>query len=214
MNKPHRNNSDFQLRYFLAGGCHTPDGAWMLMYDHKIDIETKIQHTIAQKIRRDALIAERKDFIAQNSNMPGSAIAFAVADAQATIIEASSVIKAADLNLQAAQNELDTINQIMAELEPLRKYKDLPLLDANEAAQRDEWLGELKCRAENFLLSQGTIPFDHLATMRQHPDFETEIAPHINAIVVEIKGKAMDDRLRAVCSCIPKNNPVLTGSDQ
>jgi hypothetical protein len=30
--KPHRTNSDFQLRYFLARSCHTPDGARALMY--------------------------------------------------------------------------------------------------------------------------------------------------------------------------------------
>ena len=70
----------------------------------------------------------------------------------------------------------------MAELEPQRKFKHLPMLEANEAAQREEWLGELKERAENFLLTTGTIPHDHFHHMRCHPDFEKEIAPHIRKI--------------------------------
>jgi hypothetical protein len=61
------------------------------------------------------------------------------------------------------------------------------LLEANEATQRGEWLGELKERAENFLLTMGTIPHDHFHTMRCHPDFEQEIVPHIQAITTKVK---------------------------
>ena len=97
------------------------------------------------------------------------------------------------LNVQAAQDELATIEKLMDELEPLRKYAHLPLLEASEASQRDEWLGELKRRAENFLVTCGTIPHDHFDTMRLHPDFDKEIAPFIRGCAERINaaGAAM-----------------------
>lgn len=179
----HRNNSDFQLRYFLAGSCHTPDGAWALMYGQKIDVEGKIKHTQAQKLRRGAAIMKAKNFLANNPNAP----AWERTEKEAEIIECESAAPVAELNLKAAEEELATINQIMAELEPLRKYKHLPILEANEAAQREEWLGELKARAKNFLVSQGAIPADHLETMRCHPDFVAELVPYIRQIVTRMK---------------------------
>ena len=54
--KPHRNNCNFQLKHFMAGSCHTPDGAWALLYDQKIDIGVEIEHTKAQGLRRQAKI--------------------------------------------------------------------------------------------------------------------------------------------------------------
>lgn len=60
---PHRNNSDFQLRHFLAGSCFTPDGAWMLMYGQKIDREAVVKSCEAQKLRREAKIMEAQEVI-------------------------------------------------------------------------------------------------------------------------------------------------------
>ena len=74
----------------------------------------------------------------------------------------------------------------MAELEPQRKYAHLPLLEASQAAQREEWLLEFKHRTENYLLSRGTIPEDQLQAMRSHPDFESSIVPFISDIVEKI----------------------------
>jgi hypothetical protein len=74
----------------------------------------------------------------------------------------------------------------MAELEPQRKYGHLPLLEATEAAQREEWLGEFKARIENYLLTQGAIPQDQLEAMRRHPDFEDAIVPHISNVLTSL----------------------------
>ena len=176
--KPHRTNSDFQLRYFMAGSCHTPDGAWMLMYAQKIAIEGNLRHAEAQRLRRDAKIAEAQSVIS-NFQLPEYSKMFA----KAAIIEAEADRPIWELNFQAAKSELATIEKIMEELHPLRKFGHLPTLEANEAAQRDEWLGELIGRAENYLFSQGYIPADHFGTMRCHPDFEAKIAPRIHDII-------------------------------
>lgn len=179
--KPHRNNCDFQLKHFMAGSCHTPDGAWALLYDQKIDIGVKIEHTKAQGLRRQA-----KMMAAQAVLDDPEATEVQRLNAEADMLECNSVIEGWSKNLQAAENEYAYICKLMDELEPLRKYKHLPLLEANEAMQREEWLGELKTRAENFLLTAGTIPHDHLNTMRCHPDFEAEIVPHIEAITMKV----------------------------
>jgi hypothetical protein len=175
---PHRNNSDFQLRHFLAGSCFTPDGAWMLMYGQKIDREAVVKSCEAQKLRRDAKIIEAKEVI----DNPNTSMADKL-KAKADIIEADAHYYTWATNLEAAKMELATINSLMEELEPHRKYKHLPLLEANEAAQRDEWLGEFKNRVENFLFSTGTIPEDHLRAMRNHPDFQSELLPHITGVM-------------------------------
>lgn len=171
---PHRNNSDFQLRHFLAGSCFTADGAWILMYSQMIDRESTIKSCEASKLRRQAKKLEA-ELIIKNSN----SLEIDILKAKADLIDLDASEYTFNKNLEAAINELHTIKTIMSELEPFRKYSKLPLLDANEAAQRDEWLGEFKNRVENFLFSTGTIPEDHLRAMRNHPDFEESLLPHI-----------------------------------
>jgi hypothetical protein len=60
-----------------------------------------------------------------------------------------------------------------------------------EACQEEEWLGELKQRAENFLLTAGTIPHDHFQTMRMHPQFKAELVPHIQLVNQKIQKAAL-----------------------
>lgn len=179
--KPHRTNCDFQLKYFMAGSCHTPDGAWALLHDQKIDIAVKIEHAKAQALRRKAKILAAEAILADETSTEVMRL-----NAEADLLEANSVMEGAYNNLKAAEQEYDYICKLMDDLEPLRKYKHLPFLEANEAMQREEWLGELKTRVENFLFTAGTIPHDHLNTMRCHPDFETHIVPHIDAITNQI----------------------------
>ena len=147
-----------------------------------IDIESKIRNSESQRWRRDAKIAAAEEIIADSSSKRSECL-----NAQADILEANADITTWELNLQAAKNELVTIKQLMDELEPLRKYSNLPTLEANEACQREEWLLELLGRAEVFLVTQGTIPWDHLNTMVCHPDFKSHIVPHINKLTASIQ---------------------------
>jgi len=180
---PHRNNCDFQLRHFMAGSCFTPDGAWMLMYSQKVDREAVIKSCEAQRIRREATILDAQSIIDDLNSSKTDKMR-----AQADIMEANANYYVWEKNLEAAKMELNTINEIMMELEPHRKYAHLPLLEANEAAQREEWLGEFKNRVENFLFSIGTIPEDQLRAMRNHPDFQTELLPHIQGVMTKLSG--------------------------
>ena len=176
----HRLNHDFQLRHFLAGSCHTPDGAWTLLYSQKIDMESKLKTAKAQAIDRKIKALEAENLLASSDpimRLQGEKI-------QAEL-EASQYIF--DMNVEGAEKELETITALMEELEPLCKYAHLPILERNEACWREEWCLELIRRAENNLLAYGTIPPDQLETMRQHPDFKERIVPKILELTAKIQ---------------------------
>lgn len=187
--KPHRQNSDFQLRYFLAGDCKTPDGAWCLLYNQKIDIESKLRHSEAQVKRREAKIAKAK------YTMATSGLEHECLDAEADLMEQEADLPIWELNLLGAKAELKTIVTLMDEIKPLCKYADLHILEASELAQRAEWLEELKVRAENFMITQGTIPHDHLNTMRMHPDFKEHLAPYVTHLLVTMQNVKREDTM-------------------
>lgn len=194
--KPHRQNSNFQLRYFLAGSCSTPDGAYVLMYGQLIDMQGKLRHAESQLKARQAKLkaAEAKETRAQevidaHKNNSGSGMLSDVLQAEADLLQAEADrleieadIPTWEMNLLAAKDELKAIEDLMLELKPRCKYADLSILEMSEKSQEEEWLGELKQRAENFLLTSGTIPHDHFQTMRMHPQFSTEILPHIGLV--------------------------------
>lgn len=178
---PHRNNSDFQLRHFIAGSCHTADAAWNLLYEQFLDIKIKIENTKANILKRQAYfldLEQRKNNIKTKQDQLRY---------EADLIEYNSGEGLLNLALSGAEQELNTIKSLMDELEPHRKYKHLPLLEATEAAQQDEWREEFKHRIENYLLGQGYIPADQLEAIRKHPDFETHILPHMKKTMVMIE---------------------------
>lgn len=163
ISKNGRTNTDFQLMHFLVGSCHTADGAYALLCDLRRD-------------RRDALALVESARLREQAKRIRASRA-AQSDDEATRLEALADLSELDahaetlaLNIAAAQAELATIDEMIARLQPHRRFRDLPDAEAHEAAQRDEWRLELMTRAENFLLTTGTIPHDHLAAMRQHPD--------------------------------------------
>lgn len=181
--KPHRQNSGFQLRHFLVGSCSTPDGAYVLMYGQLIDMQGKLRQAEAQRLRHQAKIAKAQYVIDNRDDHA----AHEVLEARADILETEAELPTWDMNLQAAKQELTDIENLMLEIKPHCKYADLPILEMSEAAQQEEWLGELKQRAENFLLTQGTIPHDHFQTMRMHPQFESELVPHLTTVQKRIE---------------------------
>ena len=195
---PHRNNSDFQLRYFIANNCHTADIAWCVLYEQKLDIFTKLEATKARLVRRKARKLEIDEKLQSTNEIDRL-------NAQADLIEWQSGEGLIEMAIKGAEQELATIESIMAELEPQRKYGHLPLLEASQAAQREEWLLEFKRRTENYLLSIGRIPEDQLNAMRNHPDFEVEIVPHVKQIMYQINKS--DDKL----ALLTNNRVLLNG---
>ena len=149
------------------------------MYEQKLSIQISLVHTKAKLLRRKAARIEIEQKL--ESTDPVTQL-----NAQADLIEWKSGQGMLEMAILGAEQELATITSIMAELEPQRKYADLPILEAAQAAQREEWLLEFKRRTENYLLSSGTIPEDHLNAMRNHPDFESNLVPHITNVLQKI----------------------------
>lgn len=153
----HWRNSNFQITYFIAGACHTPDEAY-------------------RKLR--LLQEERKLALEQTKGRPRG-------DSFAGEVEAACAA--------AAQSELDYIELLIQEILPQRKYKDLPDPLAFQMCQAEEWALELVFRAQNFLVSQGTIPADQLGIMRHHPAWESLIGPEIARMTHVIREKGALD---------------------
>ncbi len=212
ISKPHRQNTRFQLENFLLRDCNTIDGAWNLMYSQKVDMEGKLRYSESQRLRREAKIE------AANRKLHGWRSWFVSKadklEAMADIEEQLADLPTWELNLQAAKDELRDIEELMAALEPKRKYAYLPLLEAQEAAQEEEWLGELKKRAQNFMLTQGFIPHDHFNTMRCHPKWEEEIMPHLVSLRAMTTSSLPYENKLALLSTpeqakLPHQDPVL-----
>ncbi len=160
MTTPNRTNSDFQIAYFLAGSCHTPDGAYAMLCNLQDD-------------RKLALFEADKKIEKHKASKEFPSLLF---------------VK----NYNAAVKELATIEKCIAIVQPLRKYKDLPDDEAHEMSQAEEWKLELISRAENQLITTGTISHDQFATMRLHPDFTTDIWPAISKAKSLIESEKVD----------------------
>lgn len=150
----------------------------MLLYGQLIDMQGKLRHAESQLKRRQAKLAKAQYVI----DHPDEFKAYEALDAEADKLEVEADIPTWDMNWQAAKQELADIENLMLELKPKCKYADLPILEMSEAIQEEEWLGELKQRAENFLITAGTIPHDHFQTMRLHPQFKTQLVPYIQQV--------------------------------
>lgn len=170
--KNNRQNHDFQILHFLAGSCHTADGAYALLCDLRDDRADALKQATVAHLREQAKIVRAERRIASDDEAERL-------EGRADLAEIEGHAETLSKNLAAAQAELDFIEQCIARLQPLRRYAHLPDAEAHEACQREEWRLELVSRSENFLLTSGTIPPDHLATMRQHPDFASHILPAI-----------------------------------
>jgi hypothetical protein len=175
--KFNKNNSDFQTAYFIAGAYHTADAAYIALLNQRQDREQVLSQVPVGTLRQQAarLRAER----ALASEDPAERL-----EGQATILEMNTHEAFNQQLIEAARAELAFIDLCILRLQPHRKYAHLSAAEAAEACQQEEWALELRRRAENYMLTGGTIPHDHFNTMRQHPDFDTKILPHIEQLHV------------------------------
>ena len=180
--KTNRLNHDFQIIHFIAGSCHTPDAAYAILCDLKEDRLNAIKLFEAGKLREEAKRLRAKK--AMQSSDPSEQL-----EAQADLVEIEALAETTKKNYEAAVAELKTIENCMNSLDPIRKFKHLSPPQAHEAAQEEEWKLELIHRAENCLLTTGTISTDHFATMRLHPAFQSEILPAIDTLRNHLQDK-------------------------
>lgn len=104
-------------------------------------------------------------------------------EGEADLAEIEDNLTFSQRNIDAAQKELEFINQCIERIQPHRAHAHLTDDEAHQAAQHEEWKRELIKRAENYLLTSGTLPADHYDTMRMHPDFVEAISPCIQGML-------------------------------
>ncbi len=163
----HWKNSNFQTENFIAGRCHTADEAYRVLLQQLEDRNMAIATAHRCHVRWRKWVMR---------DAPGLARALL---RWARLVRGDALDENSVACYEEALREAAHLRELISQLEPQRKFRHLPPWEAHQAAQREEWKLELMWRAENFIASQGTIPHDHLATMRMHPDFESEIAPRV-----------------------------------
>jgi hypothetical protein len=172
LSKNNRRNHNFQIENFLVGSCHTADGAYALLCDLKEDRKDALAQVEVSSLRTKAKIVRAEKQLASEDEATRL-------EAKADLEEIKAHEETLLRNIEAAKSELKFIEECIEKIQPYRKFAHLPDPEAHEAAQHDEWRYELEYRAINFLLTAGTIPHDHFASMRQHPDFHEHILPAI-----------------------------------
>jgi hypothetical protein len=182
--KNNRVNHDFQIVHFLAGSCHTPDGAYSLMCDLREDRLVAVKSVEAQEMRTAAkLIRARRAEASEDE-----AVAL---EGAADRIEVEANAETLAKCVAAAHQELITVEKAIAALQPMRKYSHMSDPEAHEAAQHDEWLLELIDRGENSILTTGALNPDLLQTMRMHPAFEESILPRMGYTLNAIRDPSL-----------------------
>lgn len=192
--KTNRQNHDFQIAYFLAGSCQTPDAAWSLLCDLRDDRQDALNLAKAGALR------EQAKRVRATKNLMDEDEATRL-EAQADLLELDALLSTTQKNIDAAEAELAIILKLQERLQPLRKFAHLPDAEAHEAAQAEEWQLQLIRTAENYMLTQGVIPADHFATMRLHPEFKTKIFPAIEKLNLMV-AQAKSDR-KSLVSVLP-----------
>ena len=181
--KTHRQNHNFQIAHFLAGACHTADGAYALLCDLREDRQTAADHYQVVELRNAAKEIKANELLESENEADRK-------EAKADLLEIENERAAGRILYDAALAEIAYIDECIARITPFRKYAHLPDPESHEACQQEEWKLELMDRAENYLLTVGHIPTDQFATMRLHPEFKSAIWPRINELNKQIRAAA------------------------
>ncbi len=214
----HRKHSSFALRHFIAGGCYTPDAAYCLLYAQLEQLEMDVAAGEAAVLETEARDMELSIEAEKVKDDPVASLRN-----RAERIKHDSMKKNFKLNYEGAQREVQELNNLMEQLKPHCKYWNEDIIKMEQDMQHDEWVGELKARGENYLLGNLLgIPHDHIATMRQHPEFGKQILPHINKVAETIKASMQLGKPQLLLDSIstPKimdmyiEDPILIGKEK
>ena len=177
----HWRNSNFGIKYFIANSCHTADEVYRKLCELKEERDVAIKNVNASILRQQAKIKKANSIIKNIMSKE-----WEVLEAQADLEEIKAFKEQGQACYEEALRERDFIQSLIDQIQPHRKYSHLPDYEAHQMAQQEEWKLELVFRAENFLMSQGSIPHDHLATMRAHPEFNSYILPNIDSVAKKL----------------------------
>ena len=197
-----RNNHNFQIAYFIAGSCHTADGAWSLLQDLKEKQDLIINNFTVAKHREKAKKLKAEIIVSSAYTEEADKLL-----AEADLMEIENNLATVEKAYLAAVAERNFIEDCIAKVNSFRKYKHLEDADAHEAIQQEEWKLEFKKRLENYMLSVGTIPHDLLTAIRMHPDFISELNPYHNHLA-SLRATAMSPDKNIAQAAATKLNEI------
>lgn len=206
----HWRNSRFQVLHFIVGKTHTPDEAYRVLLELREERQLAVNNVKVSDLRTQAKIARAQEKVLS----PGISTADRL-EAEADLAEVEAFRENGQACIDEAYRELDFIDLLIAKIKPHRKYSDMPVHEANQFIQSEEWMFELIRRGENHLMSSGHIPADQLGTMRMHPNWETEIYPHLQKVTLAIQGRKAPTLFATPITPLLgeiKNSPLLLGA--
>ena len=201
----HSKNSHFQYAAFIAGRCHTADEAHRILRDQWEDRDVAIKTFEASLIRQEAKREKAAALAEDPTAKPWERL-----EAKADVIEIEAKNAQARACYDEAVRERAFLEELIASIQPYRKYAHLPDYEAMQACQREEWRLEFMTRIENYMMTSGTVPADQLAAMRQHPDFHTAIYPYL----LECRKAVIEKRLPGTAWKKPPFHMVLERAAQ
>lgn len=192
----HWRNSQFQVAHFLAGKCHTADGAYRMLRELREERDVAVKNSAAIRLRAEAKRMRANEKIVQGS--PAD-----VLEARADIVEIEAFADQSKAVYDEAIREIAFLDLLITNIQPHRKYAHLKEHEAHQAAQREEWKLEMIHRAETFLFTTGSIPQDHFSMMMSHPDFKNDIVPAIEKMEAASRKGVMNLSLIADSPVVP-----------
>jgi hypothetical protein len=190
----HRKHSTFALKHFMAGGCYTADAAYVLLFAQleglRMDMATGQAGVLRNQAKRMELLSTLADiktgieaiYVATGEIITDPKAEIELLKTQADLIEFEAAEKMFTINFEGTKREVVELEEMLATLKPLCKFWNDDILKMEQDMCQTEWAHELAGRAENMIMANAFgIPYDHFATMRQHPEFESVILPSIAA---------------------------------
>jgi hypothetical protein len=180
----HLKNTLFHVLTVMVGSRNTPDEAYRVLYFELEDRKRAYDGAMAGRKRNKAKRMRLEQEMASEPNNTAKYL-----ELEADMDELDSGEKTMENAIAGCEHEMEFIAGVMKELLKSCKYINQDgtnLTEAFTACQREEWCLELRKRAENFLLTQGSIPTDHFEVMRAHPDFNEHIKPLIEEVRTDI----------------------------
>lgn len=184
----HWNNTAFSTVAFQVGACNTPDGAFRKLY---VELESRVRAWDEATVGLKRNQATRLRLEAKQGISRLWRIKAATLELEADLEELTNREAITTAAMEGCAAEMNFLKELMAFLEPQCRFVGhMPLDQAFQLCESDEWRLEFLKRTENFLLTTNTIPTDHFEAMRGHPAFATEILPAIE----EMRMAMIDNR--------------------
>jgi len=167
-------HSQYEYLFEIAGRCHTSDEAYRVLTTYLEERLSSAEGAETLISRLTARVVGTKKEVEDDDDANEERIA---------LQEAEKELEETNERLAQMRREVAFLERVLLVLQPFRRYAHLPDHEAAEACQREERALDLIFGAENYLHAGNTVPAQHWAEMRRHPDYDRVIFPHVTHLL-------------------------------